>query len=1318
MSSVTANSETANLTPPITIPTSIPFPLWTTTDPSQPPTRSLSTTKTITANVCSEFTQYIAPATPVSAQHKLAIVQDGTGNPIVFSIGSDERLYCIQHIPGASSGWQSVDITPTTQTGYRAVAFDVVQDMSTKNVNLAVAVTTGATGTNTDLYTVFGLSIFYSPVDWAQLAWNLRNNNLGRRSVSTMQLSEVAAVRGGAYPFVLVGTSISGSSDLLASDYVVSLDPSSTTPWSQAPLSKVASSVIQVSPGHMRLPFGHGVFTLFQDANYINEGFLTQYGKDAGNSCAFNSFPTFDANGNITDAGTLVVVLLRKLGQVARGFTTLVNSKGDSDLVVAGANGLGFYPSAKLDQDPTAVLLPNVSFHQVTASQWGTQISILATSTSGQLYYIQGSRTSATADPTFTYSGLPIRTGVSMLAVQRNAMLGGGATEFVCVDSDAGVMHVWKDPTSTIWGEQKLLIASTEKQTSIPAFISQIKLTDVDGNGLGESRQIDIISSDASYLTINNCTYQVNPRTVTTIPTDSQGQLSIVYPADVTLSAPTLTLRFSEPTQPTSPVATFDVCPVQRIARKLGRIQSASDIMNAVDNKGNKIFPPGSVDSNGKPLTEGAFDALSSVLSNAPSLFASLGASAELLGEDIVGQAKDLWVTIKDDPIAGFERDMNSDTSLGNKVKDFFVDTGDLFVSIGKKVVALDRFVLSVVEDVIVLYLEVQGTFIKLEIETVAAFAIILREVTGIDLVKYLDWLGFLFDWDNIMKTQKILANYATTSLKTFGRVMSGNGAFFAAMIKDIKATINDVIPDMREVTTDTSTNPSADGDGLSSIKAILGPVFDVLFNNPIASVFFDILGRLMEAFSGQDEIIVPGVDALFTAIDSIVSKAFASGVDNISKFITDICAKLNDVCNKTITIGQFVMDLLSDTIWTIIDTLAMLLMDAVDVFDSIVVALIDFLTGAWTIPVLTSLWKFVTNTELTVMNVLTIPAAFALNIAAQIKFGKLPFDSGAWPDPTNSLPSMSSLILDPSIFQSNASKQQVKAMRIASTAEVQEDVAEDGEPPVDPDEETKLRNYRLSDAACGAVANLLGCISSIVEILYMMQMSQLNKVAPNNMPSPPNGQVNQIDPNPLLKFNFGGRNYSVRFNSVSKALKSSASNIKLVLDIGLLITHLISGSIMSQVEMPSPRRKAWLGIKFGLGVPLIIAGAGCSYYALNNPPESPPRHGWMLAGGLCTALGNICHTGVTGIWEFALCDKATWDDFRFVGDLTETVGAVVGFCANVADSSHNEEVALGFLVADLGINLLEYFDIAPILLGQYVSNPVSLEETGKLKTE
>ncbi|KAK6996852.1 hypothetical protein R3P38DRAFT_3626125 [Favolaschia claudopus] len=453
MSSVTANSETAKLTPPITLPTSIPYPLWTTTDPSQSPTRSLSTTTTITANICSEFMQYTAPATPVSAQHKLAIVQDGGVNPIVFSIGSDDppsfitlltlplpvhsvpaasslsarvvfelsphspslvavvvnvwsihskfvpsschvtngpavsifrtpssapnprtytslictdprthlsalqsptmysapvvcksstnaasrpalisitlsqaRLYCIQHIPGASSGWQSVDITPTTQTGYRAVAFDVVQDTSTKNVNLAVAVTTGATGSNTDLYTIFGLSIFYSPVDWAQLAWNPRNSNLGPRSVSTMQLSEVAAICGGAYPFVLVGTSISGPSDLLASDYVVSLNPSSTTPWSQAPLSKVASSVIQVSPGHMRLPFGHGVFTLFQDANYINEGFLTQYGKDAGNSCAFNSFPTLDAKGNITDAGTLVVILLRKLGQVARGFTTLANS--------------------------------------------------------------------------------------------------------------------------------------------------------------------------------------------------------------------------------------------------------------------------------------------------------------------------------------------------------------------------------------------------------------------------------------------------------------------------------------------------------------------------------------------------------------------------------------------------------------------------------------------------------------------------------------------------------------------------------------------------------------------------------------------------------------------------------------------------------------------------------------------------------------------------------------------------------------------------------------------------------------------------------
>lgn len=239
-----------------------------------------------------------------------------------------QRLYCIQHVAGANDGWQSVDITPTAQAGYRAVAFDVIQDMSTKNVNLAVAVTTGGAGSSTDLYTIFALSITYTALDWSKIVWNSRNNNLGQRSVTIMQLSEVAAVRGGAYPFVLVGTSVSSTSTLIASDYVVSLDPSNTAPWSQTPLSKVASSVIQVSPGHMRLPFGHGVFSLFQDATYANSGYITQYGPDAGNSCAFNSFPTFDANGNITDAGTLVVILLRKLGQVARGFTTLVNSKG------------------------------------------------------------------------------------------------------------------------------------------------------------------------------------------------------------------------------------------------------------------------------------------------------------------------------------------------------------------------------------------------------------------------------------------------------------------------------------------------------------------------------------------------------------------------------------------------------------------------------------------------------------------------------------------------------------------------------------------------------------------------------------------------------------------------------------------------------------------------------------------------------------------------------------------------------------------------------------------------------------------------------
>jgi hypothetical protein len=236
-------------------------------------------------------------------------------------------LYCARHVNGNANGWQPFDISPAGHPDDRVTAFDVTQDITTSLVNLAVAITAStSTDGHSDVYTIVGLNVNDANLDWTKLTWVTRTNNLGPKKVAALKLTQYSRVSNGVYPFAIAGTSETEST--LASDYVITLDPSNAAPWSQDPLAKVATNVIQIAPGHYRLPFGFGVFTLFQDANYVNSGDQKRAGTNAGNSCAFNSFPTYGPGGTITDPGLLIVVLLDKIGGIAYSIAPLINNKG------------------------------------------------------------------------------------------------------------------------------------------------------------------------------------------------------------------------------------------------------------------------------------------------------------------------------------------------------------------------------------------------------------------------------------------------------------------------------------------------------------------------------------------------------------------------------------------------------------------------------------------------------------------------------------------------------------------------------------------------------------------------------------------------------------------------------------------------------------------------------------------------------------------------------------------------------------------------------------------------------------------------------
>ncbi|KAJ7018520.1 hypothetical protein C8F04DRAFT_1198904 [Mycena alexandri] len=165
---------------------------------------------------------------------------------------------------------------------------------------------------------------------------------------------------------------------------------------------------------------------------------------------------------------------------------------------------------------------------------------------------------------------------------------------------------------------------------------------------------------------------------------------------------------------------------------------------------------------------------------------------------------------------------------------------------------------------------------------------------------------------------------------------------------------------------------------------------------------------------------------------------------------------------------------------------------------------------------------------------------------------------------------------------------------------------------------------------------------------------------------------------------------------------------LKAGLDVLLVITHLVSAFYVLESDIPDPLKNDWMYD----GVPLIVANAICTVIAMKYAPDSAPREKTILVGGVCRAVGNIFHTGVTGVWEFALDGKKGWDGLRFTGDVLEISGAIADLAANVFVFWGQPEEAAGCLMFDLLDNIAGIV-VDATLLGVYMHDPDSLAETG-----
>ncbi|KAJ7042245.1 hypothetical protein C8F04DRAFT_1390695 [Mycena alexandri] len=919
--------------------------------------------ETLLASVVSEYKQHNHAVSALEANHKISVILDDQSQPVVFTIGSDKRFHCIRHVPGKA--WERTDITPAIMNSHAEVlAFDVVQHhVSASQTKVAVCV--AVKDDNSDSPYLF----YTRPVTiTGRTSFNISDDFVlvKQKALSITSLTILAPDIEFTKPgHIIVGSAETG--DKRGTDYNVDTDPNNSAPWTTISLPETATAVLQVLGITRRASIGGSIVSLYKQE--LSSPDPVREASDVGTSISCLSL-----DGVINTS-----LLLDKIGDGARSVCATSTSKGLSDIYVAGLKGIGYYAAQKLGFEPD-VLLPDISFKQVVAAEHSLNVSLLAVSTSNKLYYIHGVRKSTGVSPTFGISGtvFPIRQHISIISTQYNASI--NASEVMLVDSTNKLKHVLRDAGSGMWTEHVIHVPSLGL-TTYPAFSTQISLNGNLGSAVHPGHEMLLSATEATYALVNDVPVRLTS-TAGPFVTDVSGKLCIVIQANSQLAAPTITAVLKGSDQTFS----FSIEPKQRLIHQWAQIRSGVDLKNAQSTAGEPIFPH-------TDIPDEAFNACADLLSKVPSML--VHAKPQTSGTS--SKATHLYSLVLERKGTTFV--VSQAWAPWDIVVEVVSSVGEFLETVWHEVEHFTKAAITIAAGVVDFFAEVGGKVLRAVLDTAGAVirsvATILKDTLNIDITRFIALFGFLWDYPNILNTQKIVVN----SVKILG-------ARAAQTVKTNCSTLKAQLPKLRKRL--EANLPPPDKTGIADLMAFskreveknfMWTLLQQILNNPIIHDVqrFVSMWMLRTIALFDDVIEFPSLvkleEMVSNRVTRLIEKLAKDGAIDVASMIRDVFNTFVQVLKGTAGIADLLKHVLSDAFWTLFDAAQDIFEVVLDLVSDVISEGMVFLGSPFKIPGISTLWTSFTQTPFSFLDVGSLFLAQIMYLVTMMWKKKLPFE-------------------------------------------------------------------------------------------------------------------------------------------------------------------------------------------------------------------------------------------------------------------------------------------------------------------------------------
>ncbi|KAF9061100.1 hypothetical protein BDP27DRAFT_1489961 [Rhodocollybia butyracea] len=867
------------------------------------------------------------------------VVQATTGEALFFSIGTDHVFYVTREVSTTATGWNRVDLSSTLSSQHGgtlivAKSFAIAQNMKTQAFDVALTVTIAGAD-----YLYLSLGNSSAPAAWSGgITWtSVPFDAAGITAPTPLTISDVYLMQipsGSSSVENCFVDIIRTPGDPLKELDRYYISPSSSPHWNRHTLAiDLSSGSIQSCLGNRTADFVPGIYTFGSISGAQELIFAPQ----------FNAF-----RANVPPSVSRLT-----LPSGATAIASALNSSGVTNLFVAAPSGLYLFATNNQGDLATPLQVINSSLFSgvssISALTAGSRTAVWGINAQAELCYTSCPAGSE-ATPSSWSTPVPICTGAEGFAFYLNSQAPSNVL-FVHLNGQE-MIQLSQDPVTGCWSQRSILIPTTaiDDVFQYYSFTTHIQVTDANGVS-APNTPVSISVATPVSVYVNNVYYMLSPAAAVQITADATGVVTVVQETQ-TLQGACFHVTLSA-----SPSTFVDVNPMSNTFQILGTIKSGNDLSSVKVTTASgttKALLPASASADDVSAAATAISQLVQVSTTLP----SNGSRQVTPTAQTMSAVKPQAASIAGIPISG----------------------GDVFQWLGDAWNNVTNFVVQEVNGFWHLVVTIAGEVYDAILDSLPAVAGAFQfvfnklQVVWEDLVA---WLGFIFEWDDIVRTHKVMKNifrlYAQHAVSQISTLESQVQSAFSQMQNTVSGWAG--LP---------SSGPTIGSQTSSSSPQLSGS------NSPQTNW---ALYQAKSNFSALTTTFSPATPNTST-IDRVLDQLQAVATQEESEVVTMINQIKSEIVDNiyTLTLNEVLQKfsaIISNLFLASAETLVTALIQLLEIFLS---GLVDMLDAPLEIPILSSLYKSISGDTLTFLDLFCLIGAIPATILFKLEAGNAPY--------------------------------------------------------------------------------------------------------------------------------------------------------------------------------------------------------------------------------------------------------------------------------------------------------------------------------------